>query len=274
MNKVKYIIILLFLILNSCVKQTTWPVPDQLVNLIVVDAIITDVPGRQAIHLSYPVTNLNESPRPVTNAIVLISNEDSSWTLTEPDSIPGTYLTNPTFYTGLDKNYSLHISVGDKIYTAKTFMVPGKSFGPLHYIQNTDNNLYHIDYVSSAFSSSDPAMWEIIIDWSHVPGWEQNDPQKSIARLLFYTLPTLDISEVFAPVMEQVSFPAGSIITERRYSLNPDHAAYIRELLLETNWQGGLFPSAPANVKTNLSNGATGFFGACAVTSLSLTVTP
>jgi len=45
-------------------------------------------------------------------------------------------------------------------------------------------------------------------------------------------------------------------------------------LLLETSWQGGVFPSDPANVNTNLSEGALGFFGICAVNSLSLTVTP
>jgi hypothetical protein len=45
-------------------------------------------------------------------------------------------------------------------------------------------------------------------------------------------------------------------------------------MLLETNWTGGLFTVAPANVGTNLSEGAFGFFGACAVTELSVIVTP
>ena len=92
--------------------------------------------------------------------------------------------------------------------------------------------------------------------------------------MLFYTLPTLDVSEVFAPQMEEIYFPAGSSITERRYSITPGHAEFIRELLLETNWAGGLFNVASANVTTNLSNGALGFFGLCAVTQLSVIVNP
>jgi hypothetical protein len=92
--------------------------------------------------------------------------------------------------------------------------------------------------------------------------------------MLFYTLPTLDVSEIFAPVMESISFPAGTIITERRYSLTPEHAEFLREMLLETSWTGGLFSVANSNVTTNLSEGAAGYFGACSVTSLSLTVTP
>lgn len=263
---------IILLALTTCTRQTDWPLPDQLINLIAVDAILTDKPGKQAIYVSFPVTNLNEKPRPVSHAIVNIINEDSIWTFSEADSAPGTYQSIPNFFTRLNKHYTLHITTGSNVYSAKTSMVPGKYFDPLHYKKNTDNDLYHIDYVASVFSSQEPAMWEILIDWSGVPGYETTDPQKTKARVLFYTLPTLDVSEVFAPVMEKVSFPAGSIISERRYSLNPDHAAYIRELLLETSWQGGLFPSASANVKTNLSSGATGFFGACAVTELSLIV--
>jgi len=92
--------------------------------------------------------------------------------------------------------------------------------------------------------------------------------------LLFYTLPTLDVSEIFAPQMEAVNFPSGTRITERRYSLAPEHAAFIRELLLETNWAGGIFNEAAANVTTNFSAGAYGFFGICSVTALSIIVEP
>ena len=92
--------------------------------------------------------------------------------------------------------------------------------------------------------------------------------------MLFYTLPTLDVSQIFAPPVEAVSFPAGTVITESRYSLTPEHAGFVREMLLETSWQGGLFSSVPANVTTNLSDGAVGWFGACGKTTLSLVATP
>jgi hypothetical protein len=170
-------------------------------------------------------------------------------------------------------NYSLLIYYRERFYSAQAYMVPGKIFAELTYKKNEDNDLYYIDYVASAFEAEDPAMWEILIDWSLVPGYESIDPDECKKKLLFYTLPTLDVSQVFAPLVEQVYFPAGTIITERRYSLTTEHAAYIRTLLLETSWQGGVFPSDPANVITNLSDGAVGFFGICAVNSISLTVT-
>ncbi len=228
----------------------------------------------QTIRITLPVIDLNVPPLPVTGADILISNEDSTWQLTENPVNSGLYLTDPTFLAQLGKTYTLLIYLDNTIYSAKAYMVPGSVFKELQYVKNPDNDLFHIDWVTSAFSSQNPAMWELLIDWSQVPGFENADPASCKARMLFYTLPTLDISQIFAPEMEKIFFPAGTIINERRYSITPEHAEFLRELLLETNWTGGLFSLANANVMTNLSNGAMGYFGVCAVTSLSITVTP
>ena len=109
-------------------------------------------------------------------------------------------------------------------------------------------------------------MYEILLDWSAVPGFEQQNPDSCKAVLYYYTLPTIEVSQVLAPTLEKVTFPKGTLITERRYSLTDEHAAYFRALLLETTWSGGFFNTASANVPTNLSTGALGFFGACGVT--------
>lgn len=271
MQKVLFLIGLIFILLG-CVKQTDWQVPGPAPVSLVVDAVITDEVKTHSICLSLPVSQLNQLPQPFSGASVLISNEDSTWILTESDSKPGCYLTPSWFLARLEKTYTLVISKNDQLYTAKTTMLPEKPFTELRYLKNEAENLYYIDWVANAFSTSDAAMWEVLIDWSMVPGYESGDSLSTHARLLFYTLPTLDVSEVFAPMMESTLFPAGTIITERRYSLTPAHAGFIRELLLETNWTGGLFSTAPANVTTNMSNGAIGFFGACAVYELSVVV--
>jgi hypothetical protein len=238
----------------------------------VVDATITDEVKTHRIKLSYPVSGLNQMPIPVTGAGVLISNEDSTWQLAENPINSGIYCTPGSFLSRLNKTYTLLISVYGKVYTAKTTMTRGSEFTELRYKRNEKNRLYFVDWVANAFSTEKAAMWELIIDWSGVPGYERLDSLENHARMLFYTLPTLDVSEVFAPMMESVYFPVGTIITERRYSLTPPHAEFIRGMLLETNWAGGLFTVAPANVGTNLSEGAFGYFGACAVTELSVIV--
>lgn len=269
-----YLYIIPILLLLSCVKKTDWSLKPQNTELIVVDGIITDTMGSQMIKITHPVSQLNETPQPFSGAKVIITNEDSAYTLTERPPNSGVYLTKSSFIAQLGKHYTLFIALNNKLYSAKAYLVPGIHFNALKYSKDDGDNLYHIDSVAKAFNTSDTAMWEVLLDWSHVPGYENSDPSKSKARLLYYTLPTLDVSQIFAPAMESIKFPAGTIILERRYSLTPEHAEFLRTLISETNWMGGLFSTVPANVLTNLSPGAVGFFGACSITSLSLTVLP
>lgn len=264
--------LILCMLMASCVKQTSWDVPGGASNLVAVDGILTNEPKTQTIVINHPVNKLNEPAAPISGAIVLIHTADSSWNLTENPAGSGQYQTPSTFIAVLNKTYTLNIFSGSSVYSAKAAMVAGMTFTQLTYVKDDNDTLFHVDYVASAFSSNQPAMWEVLLDWTKVPGYQNTDTAKCKARLLFYTLPTLDVSEIFAPVVEQVSFPRGTQITERRYSLAPPHAEFIREMLLETSWQGGLFPTAAANVTTNLSSGAVGFFGVCAVTQLSLIV--
>ncbi|MBE0646472.1 MAG: DUF4249 family protein [Bacteroidales bacterium] len=264
--------IALILLLTGCVKQADWPVPDQSPEFIVVDATLTDEQKVHTVSINLPVTDLNAIPEAVTGATVLIATADSLWFLNEDSLRPGNYLTDSSFVATLNTGYSLQILWHEKNYSAQTSMVPGRVFNPLIYKKNEGDDAYHIDWVASAFSVNDPAMWEVFVDWSALPGYDTLDPCSCQARLLFYTLPTIDVSQIFAPIVEQISFPAGSLITERRFSVTPDHAEFLRQLLLETNWQGSMFPSANANVITNLSSGAIGYFSVCAVTELSLVV--
>jgi len=268
------LITVLFILLVSCQKATDWPIPDQKLNLITVDGILTDELKTQMVRIFHTVNQLNQAPLPVTGADVIISNEDSAWVMQEQPGKPGIYLSAERFIAISGKTYTLLIYVNGIVYSAKASMAPGSEFTELRYQKNENNDLYHISWVANAFNTDQPAMWEVLLDWSGVPGFEAADSLSCHGRMLFYTLPTLDVSEIFAPEMEKISFPAGTLITEKRYSLTNEHAEFLRDLLLETNWQGGLFDSAPANGITNLSDGACGFFGVCAVNTLYITVKP
>lgn len=263
-----------FLILTGCLKEADWDMPGEEEEVVVVEATITNESKPQNVFLHYTITALNSDPMPLSGAEVILSDEDSTWLLPEDSYKPGKYTSTTDIAARTGRNYSLLIIYRERIYSAQADMVQGAVFNELTYKKNDNNDLYHISYVASAFESESPAMWEILLDWSAVPGYEQSDPASTHKRLLFYTLNTLDVSQIFAPVIEEVSFPAGTLIEQKRYSLTPGHAAFIRSLLLETSWQGGVFPTDPANVPTNISTGGLGYFGICAVNSLSLTVTP
>ncbi|HSG67903.1 MAG TPA: DUF4249 family protein [Bacteroidales bacterium] len=267
-------IYILLLVAGACAKQADWEVPENSESMLVVESTLTNEPKKQDVYLHYNIHDLNDEPLPLSGASVIINDEDSTWQLDEDPLSPGKYSSKTNIVARLGQNYSLLILFDEKIYSSQAEMAPGKTFSELLYSKNADDDLYHIDYVASAFESEDPAMWEVLLDWSMVPGYENSDPAETRKRLLFYTLTTLDVSQVFAPVVEDVTFPAGTLIEQKRYSLTPGHADFVRSLLLETSWQGGVFPTDPANVPTNISAGGLGYFGVCAVNSLSLTVNP
>jgi len=269
-------LIYLFVLLSflSCEKQVDWSLQNEQSDLIIVDGMITNEMKSHEIKLSYPVTQLNETPKPVSGATVLISDEDSTYHLTEQPVGSGIYKTASYFIGQVGNHYTLLINYNGKIYSAKTTLIQGYVFNPLQYVQIGNNGLYHITWIANAYDAENFAMYEILLDWSGVPGYQGVDPDSCRSRLLYYTLPTIDVSQVFAPVVEKQYFPAGTIITENRYTLTREHAEFIRALLSETNWQGGLFDSEHANIPTNLSDGAIGFFSACGASKLSITVTP
>jgi hypothetical protein len=258
----------LILLFASCEEQTDWDLHTGTNDFIVVDGIITNELKVQSITISKPVAFINDPAQPVQGATVLVSSNQVSYKFHEDPTMPGTYISNSAFTGIRNRTYSLLITVGNRVYSSKAVLAPPvllAEFDSVRYQQNADDSTYRIVWIANPYRPVKPAMYELLLDWSKVPGYENYQADSCKARLYFYTLPTLDINEVFAPPSQDISFPKGTVVIERRYSLTDEHAAFIRSLLLETAWQGGLFNTASANITTNLSNGAVGFFGACGV---------
>lgn len=267
--KTPIVYITLILLLASCEKRSDWDLHNTGNEFIVVNAIITNEFKVQTVTITKPVSQLNQKPDPVKGATVMVSTNGSAFTFHESSSSPGTYYSDKAFIGVRNKTYSLLITSGNKVYTSKAVLEPPVLFNKtdsVRYQKNTADNFYHLVRLPSTYRAEKAAMYEIELDWSSVAGYQGVDPDLCKAKLMFYTLPTIDVSEVLAPSIEQTTFPKGTMITERRYSLTDEHAEFVRALLLETTWQGGYFNTASANVPTNISEGAMGFFGACGVT--------
>jgi len=255
------------LLMTGCEKETAWSPENLSASYVVVDGTITNELKIQEIRLIKPANSPNEEPGAITGADILVSTEDKVYTFTQDQERPGYYLSEEAFAGKAGMTYSLIVNHNNTIISAKTGMVQATDFIFLRYVRQSSTKLFRIVWVANPYNAKRPAMYEILLDWSAVPGYENMAPEDTKARLLYYTLPTLDVSQIFAPAMEAVLFPPGTVITEKRYSLTQGHAEYIRALLSETNWQGGLFNSAPANLPTNLSGNGLGYFGACAITT-------
>ncbi len=241
----------------ACKEKTDYQILPGNETLLVVDAIITNEYKQHEIRLSQTVDKLNAPPEAVSNAKITVSDGDSVFVFTEDSLIPGIYKSTE-FSAVTDRYYFLKIEYNGKTYGAETYMIPATPFPEVALSQN-DEGLYHI---VDNFQSMEDAMWEFYIDWSNT---DSSGNSQNQALLYFYTLHTVDVAQVFAENVETIYFPSGTNITQRKYSLSPEYAEFIRTLLSETEWTGGFFDVTPANLSTNLSGGAVGFFAACTV---------
>ncbi|NOZ45342.1 MAG: DUF4249 domain-containing protein [Chlorobi bacterium] len=267
------LLIALFVVfgLISCETQTNWKLKTEEVPVIIVDGLITNEIKAHEVIITKPVTELNGIPEAVTGANVTIVNNNKTYLLNENTANPGIYKTDSTFSAVIGKKYTLYIKYMGYEYTAVAEMVPLILFEPLIYSFREDTGMYKIDYVAEQYTT-DAAMYQIDIDWTQLPGYDSISMEQKRVRLYYYSLPTIDVGELFAPDKENIFFPAGAIITEKKYALTAEHAAFIRSLLAETEWRGGYFDVIPGNIETNMSEGALGFFGACTVATITITV--
>jgi len=77
-----------------------------------------------------------------------------------------------------------------------------------------------------------------------------------------YTLNGVDVNKMFKPPQEHVRFPPGTIVFRQKESVNPWYAEFLRGVLSETDWRGGMFDVLPGNARTNMEGEAIGYFTA------------
>jgi hypothetical protein len=202
---------------------------------------------------------------------VAISDGDTTYLLTETPPLSGYYLTDSTIRGVFGKTYRLIINFEGNIYTASASMVPINPMNPLRIAANSSiEGFYHLLHRES----NDPAMMEYIIDWSGLPEYDTIPQSERTARILEYSLNTIDASEMFKPGKEKIPFPPGTMIVRKKYSLSDHHQEFVRTLLSETEWRGGVFDVLPGNVISNISGGAVGYFSACVVLSDTTCIDP
>jgi hypothetical protein len=252
------LVIVMFFLFASCVKEIDHPIAAKAENALVVEAILTNEMKRQRIRLSLSNTHQNQEVLPVKGASVTVSCSSGEQSFEEDEENAGSYLSALPFAASISDTYILKINYNGQNYTAFSQMSAVSSYNPIHY-EKLQNDLYHLSNPTSSFTIDEQAMYELNIIW-------QSGTDSTIhVKTYRYQLNTLDVSIVFSPEEESIYFPEGAMIIGKKYSLTQDYAGYIRAMLAETHWQGGLFDDEKANLPTNISNGGLGYFTACSV---------
>lgn len=247
------------LLMLSCDEQINWDLHYQEEDLIVVEGKISSELRQHEIKLSRPIYEMNGSPEPVSGALLDIFDGTNQYTLSEDPGRPGIYRTDSLFAAIPRQYYQLRILHGDKRIRAVSFMVEVEPFQFMNvYPVQADPPLLEA-YISH---SDEPSIIRLELDWSHVPGYAGLPDSATHALIYYYSLNSVDVNEIFKPAQEHVRFPPGTIVFREKESVNPWYAEFLRGMLSETNWRGGMFDVLPGNARSNMEGDAIGFFTA------------
>jgi hypothetical protein len=231
--------------------------------LLVVEGLLTNEKKNHKVKLTLPYSYQNNKEIPATGAFVAIINSDTALSvLNEFPKGSGEYYTD-SLRAVFGKFYLLFIRYKGKEYRAFDFPPPGERLNPLIYKENIvdDQSQYNLEFEDSGTS---PNYINYDIDWSDTDRCTSTI-ENCKGELTYYDLKTIDVQEIYAPEKLVFFFPSGSRIIRKKFSVSDNYQKFLRSLLSETEWRGGLFDVERDNITTNLSEGAIGFFAVTTV---------
>lgn len=261
--RVLFIPLLLFPV--GCQEKIDWELEMENELRLVVEAKITNEQKAHQVKLSLPVYEINGTPEPVSGAVVTITDGDQTFILQEDPLRPGIYLTEPNVQGVVNRLYLLNIEVEEYTFNAIARMEAVTPIQEPAFAQvSTTPPLYEI-YLGGDDESE--AAVKLEMDWSHLPGYDTLPDNRNHAVIYGYYFQNLsvNVNELFSPPRDRVFIPPGTHIRATKESISDGYAEYLRGMLSETAWNGGLFDVKPGDPFTNLSEGAIGYFAACTV---------
>ena len=259
--------VMIIFVLGGCQKVINLNLVDSAPRLVV-DGLITDSIGPYRIRLSLSGSYFNQPVLPHLSGAVVIISDNTGITDSLKEPFPGIYLTSKL--RGIPgRTYSLKVLTDNKVYEGSSTMFS------------------HVDIDSLKLERS-PSQ-KFVFGGNGGKGklaaihcFFKDPTEKNFYRIKVYLNDTINVinyrlyNDQYNNGEEtdiQVSrVKSGDVVRVELLSLDSSTYEYYHTLrhLLRSN---PIFGSTPANPNTNLSNGALGYFGACAISSKTIVVT-
>lgn len=267
----KYIAILFFtsLIFFSCEKTVMLDL-DQMPPKVVIQGVVTNQPNYQYVKVTMSAGFYDNGPTPrITDATVVVEDGDGVQynfvhnPNNHPDSA-GYYLPAVPFVGVIGKTYTLTVTVDGDDYQATDEMFPVTSIDSLEYQINPDEKddpkekrkFYEVlMYAKEPKTSEDYYLFKFY----------RNDSLKVYDPTDIYFADDKTLGEEINGVPSPVFYEPGDSARVEMYSLSRIGFVFYSDLFNLINNDGGMFSPPPANSRSNLSNGALGFFQVSAV---------
>lgn len=245
------------LALTNCTERIDFDLNDDENKRLVVEGMITDELKKHWVRLTYTTSYYDsETPEPATGATVNITDGEQVWPLTEEPAGSGFYYTDVIAGT-VGNEHTLNITLDGQDYEASDMMNPVSELEMIALGDDPEDEEEFIVYGWTA----DPGGVENFYRWNIFRnGVLLNDSLDDFAwnNDYLYDGTVLEAYEMW--YLEHDEFNQGDTIVLEQMGITEMADEVYRAMNLETNWRGGLFDSAPANVQTNVTNGAVGFF--------------
>lgn len=228
-------------------------------SILAVEGVLTNEKTNHLIRLSHPYNTLNGEPVPATGALVQIGDGTNIYLLNENPIGSGNYYT-PELRAAFGLTYTLVINYQNKEYIASDSSVPVEPLTAIDYRKSNDGYELNLSPTGQSANYIDHA-----VSWKNTEQCTLNTSCEG--RLVYYDLKTIDVNEIFKPDKLPFVFPLHSVVIRKKYSTSIAYKNFLRSMLSETEWRGGVFDVDRANTTTNLSNGAVGFFAVSTVVS-------
>lgn len=275
----KYIrLIFTALVFWSC-EKTVFLDLDQTPAKIVIEGLVTNQPGYQFVKVTRTVNFYESGATPrITDAIVMVEDDQGNEFLythnpnNHPDSV-GYYLPKVPFVGETGRTYYLTVDVSGELYEASDKLYNVTSIDSLEYQVNTDEE---------DDPKEDGKFYEVLMyarepqetDDYYLFKFFRNDSLVLYNPSDIYFSDDKTLGEEINGIPSPVFYAEGDTARVEIYSLSRTGYVFYNDLFNLINNDGGMFSPPPANSRTNLSNGALGFFQVSAVNISGIRINP
>lgn len=259
------------LIFSSCTERIDIDLDESYTRLVVYGAITTDTTAHYITLSQTTSYYYNELPPPVSGAELTISDDlGNEITLEETD--PGKYGTSPLFAAVAGRTYTLNIKLREEInghltYTATSVVNPINPIDSIGLIFQPDwgeKGFYEVTCYYQEPPTKDFYMFNILINGKLVT--DTISDRLVISDDFFNGSYTNGIGVGYLDQSKtDEALNPGDIVTFQGCNIQEEYYTFVTTLQAETGFQTPLFSGPPANIKSNINNGAVGFFTAFSV---------
>ena len=243
---------------SSCEKTITLDV-DQTQPQYIIEGLVTNQDKQHHIKISKS-NSLYQTGQPpsVSGASVQVSdNEGNSWNFLESE--PGEYLSETAFAGKVGNTYSMTVNVEGNTFTAQD---------QLFYLEPIDTLIPFIDEEEFEDPEDDGFFWEVYIflkepqeteDYYQFKLFANDEPlDEDGTEIVVFN--DVGVAENIDGVTSGYYYQEGDKVTIEWRSLSREAYVFYNSLNENINNDGGVFSGQPANVTSNISGGAVGFF--------------